>query len=130
MTEADNGHSCAINTQNHILRIVKILEWARETDRDTLAERLEERLRECAYSVEVRSGWAANSSQMGAEEFRILLAGGGPTLWLESELDTNGEADPSSLFFSYSWASDGAELHTVENDALATFCSLFWFAEV
>lgn len=53
-------------------------------------EEAEERIREDALSVEVRSGWTTLGRDFEAEEFNILLCTGGPAVRIMGEL-RNGE---------------------------------------
>ena len=53
---SENDRTDGLGDLSEIVRLVKILDWARETNRDRLAENIEERIHEMPGSITVRDG--------------------------------------------------------------------------
>jgi hypothetical protein len=85
----------------------------------TSREDAEERIREDALSVQVRSDWYAPGEQTGANipaEFEILLSTGGPASRIRGELD-NGE--PSRAWLEVQdWGTPWTQVFDIEQDTL------------
>ena len=93
-----------------------------------------------ALSVEFRSGWSANSEDMKAEEFKILLSWGGPACRIIGKLDQYNQ--PTDIEIQYQdWGTPWenlvlnphyADLNiniTNDQEALEWFCNCFYFGE-
>jgi len=91
---------------------------------------VQEKIRESAYDVQVRSAWQDIGKELTALEFMILLAGGGPEVRIRGELDVFKE--PSVTWLEYrSWGTPWQELRISreEQEAIITFCQQFYFGE-
>ena len=93
-----------------------------------------------ALSVEFRSGWSANSEDMKAEEFKILLSWGGPACRIIGKLDQYNQ--PTDIEIQYQdWGTPWenlvlnphyADLNiniTNDAEALEWFCNCFYFGQ-
>jgi hypothetical protein len=90
----------------------------------------EERIRESALSVEVRTGWNSPGEEMTPEEFRIVLTTGGPGLQIRGELDGHGK--PCRAWLEYQdWGTPWTEYHGeyANQAALLAFAGMFQFGQ-
>jgi len=128
-----NDRTDGLGNLSEIVRLVKILDWARETSRDRLAESIEERIYEMPLSVMVRDGWRM-PGQLTDEhpaEFEILLGTGGPAVRIYGTLDQYGEPDACQLQ-NQDWGVAWQAVRIADDehrDALRTFCRCFYFAD-
>ena len=101
---------------------------------------IREEAQEEALSVEFRSGWASNSIDMKAEEFKILLSWGGPACQIVGNLDLHHQ--PTDIEIQYQdWGTPWESLQlnctyadkspniTPDHEALEWFCNCFYFGE-
>lgn len=102
------------------------------TNHDTVAEGIEEAMREAPLSVEIRSGWLepGDGASMDPDEFRILLSTGGPALRIMGELN---HGEPSRCWLEHQdWGTPWTRYFSRSADranALRWFASLFWYGE-
>lgn len=96
-----------------------------DRDCDDIREEIEEHARENALCVEVRSGWASLGETMGADEYRITLTFGGPSLELVGDLEN---CEPSFARLIYcDQSTPRTEYLDADHEALMWFASLFYF---
>ena len=128
----ENDRTDGLGVLSEIVRLVKILDWARETDRDRLAESIEERIYEMPLSVMVRDGWRMPGHFHGdsGEEFEILLGTGGPAVRIYGTLDQYGEPSECQLQ-NQDWGTPWQRVKTdrKHHATLLTFCRCFYFAD-
>ncbi|NCZ73920.1 MAG: hypothetical protein EBX65_00230 [Betaproteobacteria bacterium] len=84
-------------------------------------EAAEERIREDALSVEVRSDWTSSGEKMTPAEFAIEIATGGPAVRIRGELDRHGEPDRAWLEVQ-DWFKPWTEYHGPNPSDLAAAC--------
>jgi hypothetical protein len=95
------------------------------TDRDDA----EQRIHEDALSVEMRSGWATSREEMNQpEEFKILLATGGPAVQIRGELDDDGVPRRAWLEVQ-DWGTPWTHYSAADSDTLLAYCRCFYFGE-
>ena len=131
---SENDRTDGLGHLSEIVRLVKILDWARETNRDRLAESIVERIKETPLSITVRDGWRS-PGQMTDEmplEFEILLGTGGPAVRIYGELDHHGE--PSSLcqLQNQGWGTSWQQVVLTTDEqqaAIVEFCRCFYFGD-
>ena len=99
-----------------------------EGEEFTDTEEIEEKARENALSVEVRSGWTYNPNNMEAEEFRIVLCTGGPHVEIQGDLDQYHQADRFRVLHQ-DWGTPLTEYFHEECEAVEWFCNLFYYDE-
>jgi hypothetical protein len=106
---------------------------ARDEDASSLAlelvvEKAEQRIREDALSVEVRSDWHSPGAESEDTEFTILLCTGGPAVRIIGEL--NQWQEPESARIEYQdWFTKWTEmpLTSDEERIVLVYCSCFYF---
>lgn len=81
MTDFSDAHACLHTLVQAYRDAVLGCDW------DEQRSDVEEASRALCYSVAVRSGWTCPGSTMLPDEFKLLLAGGGPTVEVAGELD-------------------------------------------
>jgi len=102
------------------------------TNQDTIAERIEDAMRDAPLSVEVREGWKepGDGASLDPEQFRILLTTGGPALRIMGELN---HGEPSRCWLEHQdWGATWSRYFSRSTErvaALLWFASLFWFGE-
>lgn len=142
MTTTETNHALA-NAKAHMESIRELYEAhqyltdndheAYEIEGDTYddPEEVEERARESALCVEVRSGWH-EPGMLSPEpvEYRIALTTGGPALCLRGELGAFWDPAPPLMFWQ-DWGTPWTEYRhdPADDDALAWFASLFYYGE-
>ncbi len=92
-------------------------------------ESAEQAIMEDPLSIEYRSGWVTDKSEMVAEEYCILLSTGGPATRIVGDLDEHGEATSARLQVQ-DWGTPWTE-HFVDRsdrEALLTYARCFCFA--
>lgn len=95
-------------------------------NKDDVAEAIEERMRESALSVTVRSGWQLPDEHLDPEEFQILLSTGGPALRLWGDLDEHSQ--PYRVFMQHQdWGTPWTNCFDADREVLMWFAGLFWF---
>lgn len=94
----------------------------------TSREQAEDRIREDALSVDVRSGWQTAGETLEPSEFRIVLCTGGPHVEIRGELDANNE--PSRAWIEYcDWSDSGELVGCYEPATLLAYAACFYFGE-
>lgn len=118
--EISNAESQAHAQLVSIIEMVKALDGE---DRD----QAQQTIAEDPLSIEVRSGWCANASEMAAEEFCILLCTGGPACRIVGDI-RDGEAARPRLEYQ-DWGTPWTEFITTgdDNAALLAYCQQFYF---
>ena len=89
-------------------------------------EEAEQRISEDALSVEVRSGWTTVGHPLEAEEFRILLATGGPAVQIRGELGSGNEPNRAWLEVQ-DWGKPWTQYFDADSDVLLTYSQQFYF---
>jgi hypothetical protein len=109
MTEAEE-------LMNEIGSLALACELVDDPDKE---ERIREEARSMSYSVEVRSDWGCVNDRMEPGEFRIMLSGNGPTIYVRGEVDHCGDPE-------HPWLEvDGKRVESNKSDLL-WFAGLFW----
>lgn len=94
----------------------------------------EQAIRDDPLSIQVRTDWhdvGAAPDETPATEFNILLCTGGPAVRLIGELGECGEPDNVRVEVQ-DWGTPWTELREVsteENEALLSYCRVFYFGE-
>jgi len=98
------------------------------TNYEEVLQLIEQEVQESALSVEVRSGWVVPDERPEAEEYKILLSYGGPSLAIFGDLDQYGEPSSARLMHQ-DWGTPWIEYLGANRDkeALVWFASLFHF---
>lgn len=97
-------------------------------------EEARQAIEESPLSVQVRGGWYSpgDEAKGGApEEFEILLSTGGPALRIIGELDQYGQPERPRLQWQ-DWGTpwtDFVDTSEQDDEALLTFCGVFYFGE-
>lgn len=103
------------------------------TNRDAVAESIEDSMREAPLSVDIREGWHSpgQSASMEPTEFQILLTTGGPALRIMGELDQWSQ--PARCWFEIQdWGTPWTRYYSRSAEratALRWFASLFYYGE-
>lgn len=115
--------------QKRELRDIAGGDWDGESYSDLL-ESTEERVREDALSVEVRSDWYTLGEELMATEYAILLSTGGPACRIVGDLDRYGEPDSARVQYQ-DWFTPWEDLLSSEynQDALLWYASQFYWGE-
>lgn len=92
-----------------------------------------QRIEEDALSVDVRSDWYSpgNTEDSKPSEYKILLCTGGPACQIIGDLDHYGQPESATIQFQdwfTSW-ENLTELTSEEEDAVLTYCRVFYFGE-
>ena len=130
ITEMRDGERQARAELENIVELIAALTASKEAEDDEATTEVVARIEESAFRIEVRSGWTTNPRELAPEEYRLMLAGGGPTVWLTGELDSNREPTTARLLYSdvggdgWLWPGDKAE-----EEALLEFAQCFYFGE-
>ncbi len=135
---SENDRTDGLGDLSEIVRLVKILDWARDTDRHQLAENIEQLIHEIPLSITVRDGWRSPGQPIDEqpEEFEILLGTGGPAVRIYGTLSQYGEPDQCQLQ-NQDWFKPWQAVHISRNRdkvneatrALLKFCQCFYFAD-
>jgi hypothetical protein len=96
------------------------------TNRDVVADEIEESCQESALAVDVRSGWGT-PGQLKPEEFQILLSTGGPALRIIGDLEDQSPAHPRLQHQDWGTPWIDCRRRELDYEALEWFCSLFYF---
>lgn len=126
-----NERTAGSGDYSEIKRLVKIHDWARETNRDRLADNIRDRMCEMPLSVMVRDGWREVGAPAydGPEEFEILLGTGGPAVRIWGTLDKYGEPDRVELQ-NQDWFTPWERVpFKTDADALRAFCGQFYLGD-
>lgn len=126
MTDTNHGKDNAQAFLNNIVAMWEEWDGADEERQEEIREEMEQE----ALSVEVRSSWQSVGEEMEADEYRILLTYGGPSLQIVGDLDQYKQ--PSSFKVQYQdwfkpWENMG--LGVDEEKAVEWFLSFYWFGE-
>ena len=130
MTTTKTNHALqnAISTIETMVEDFKKDQQLQESNDYNQQDELRESILNNALSVEFRSGWYSSpEDEKKAEEFRILLAWGGPALRIIGELDDYGPVNPKLQY--QDWGTPWTDFEITENqqDALNWFCNCFYF---
>jgi hypothetical protein len=91
-------------------------------------EEAQTRIQEDALLIEVRSGWCALGDTLEAGEFSILIATGGPAVWIRGELDDNRE--PSRAWLEVQdWGTPWTRYYDALQEVLLAYARCFCFGE-
>lgn len=132
-----NDRTDGLGDLSEIVRLIKVLDWARETDRDQLVDSIEQRIQEMPLSVCVRDAWrpAGQLTDEQPEEFEILLGTGGPAVRIYGTLGRYGapvDCQLQNQDWGTPWQSvriQDPELNKSHHAALLKFCGHFYFAD-
>ena len=135
MSDAKNQAKAQVES---IVSLIQYLNWDWDgLADDEIPEDSEYNCREDVYqaiqekplSVEVRSGWASSVHSFEADEFRILLCWGGPSVEIRGEIGLRGEPRDVKVFYA-DWSERGEYvLSDEEREAVTEFCQQFYFGE-
>tara|TARA_B100000686_G_C16778994_1_gene970482 strand:- start:462 stop:875 length:414 start_codon:yes stop_codon:yes gene_type:complete len=133
---SENYRTDGLGHLSEIVRLVKILDWARDTDRHQLAENIEQLIHEMPLSITVRDGWreVGKPTEDFPAEFEILLGTGGPAVRIYGELNQHGEPNYCQLQ-NQDWGTPWQAVPIadtpaeVKYQALLDFCRCFYFAD-
>ena len=135
--DADDQARAQLASIREMMAELKAAEEAGEEAGDYLsAERARDDIICDALSVEVRSDWytLGNPADRTPVEFRILLCTGGPAVQIWGKLDEYGQPDRNSLELqSQGWFIPWQAVKGLTGedlDALAAYCSCFYFGDV
>jgi hypothetical protein len=90
-----------------------------------------EQLSEMGLSVEIRSGWTIEGAPFEAEEFRIVLCSGGPTVQIHGTLDRDNIPENAWIEYQH-WDIPMTRLNTIteeQKELLLEFTQLFYYGE-
>lgn len=102
------------------------------TNHETVAEWIEDAMREAPLSVDIREGWKSpgDGASMEPTEFQILLSTGGPALRVMGELN---HGEPSRCWLEYQdWGTPWTRYFSRSAEratALLWFAGLFYYGE-
>ena len=101
-----------------------------DTDDDDKRDEAQTAIQEDALSCEVRGGWVepGSTEQMHAEEFRLLLATGGPAVRIIGSLDQYGQPDGARLE-TQDWGTPWTEYTQADELVLLKYAGCFYFGE-
>lgn len=91
-------------------------------------EDAEQVIHDDALSVEFRSGWSTDQSELKAEEFNILLTTGGPAVRIMGELD---DGEPTRAWLEVQdWGTPWETYYEQGiGELLLEYCRCFYFGE-
>ena len=130
MTTTKTNHALqnAISTIETMVEDFKKDQQLQESNDYNQQDELRESILNNALSVEFRSGWYSSpEDEKKAEEFRILLAWGGPALRIIGELDDYGPVNPKLQFQDWGTLWTDLEITEDQQEALNWFCNCFYF---
>ena len=130
MTTTKTNHALqnAISTIETMVEDFKKDQQLQESNDYNQQDELRESILNNALSVEFRSGWySSHEDEKKAEEFRILLAWGGPALRIIGELDDYGPVNPKLQFQDWGTLWTDLEITEDQQEALNWFCNCFYF---
>ena len=130
MTTTKTNHALqnAISTIETMVEDFKKDQQLQEFNDYDQQDELRESILNNALSVEFRSGWYSSpEDEKKAEEFRILLAWGGPALRIIGELDDYGPVNPKLQFQDWGTLWTDLEITEDQQEALNWFCNCFYF---
>ena len=130
MTTTKTNHALqnAISTIETMVEDFKKDQQLQEFNDYDQQDELRESILNNALSVEFRSGWYSSpEDEKKAEEFRILLAWGGPALRIIGELDDYGPVNPKLQFQDWGTLWTDFEITEDQQKALNWFCNCFYF---
>lgn len=133
MEADDHGRSQAVAQFESIKDMVMELQTARDAEDDNgfgPIEDAEQRIREDALTVEVRSNWHGLGEDTYNEEFRILLCTGGPAVQIVGKLTEHNEPESARLEYQ-DWGTPWTTLPQAHTDRqiLVEYASTFYFGE-
>ena len=130
MTTTKTNHALqnAISTIETMVEDFKKDQQLQESNDYNQQDELRESILNNALSVEFRSGWYSSpEDEKKAEEFRILLAWGGPALRIIGELDDYGPVNPKLQYQDWGTPWIDFEITEDQQKALNWFCNCFYF---
>ena len=130
MTTTKENHALenAIATIETMVEDFKKDQQLQESNDYNQQDELRESILNNALSVEFRSGWYSSpEDEKKAEEFRILLAWGGPALRIIGELDDYGPVNPKLQYQDWGTPWTDFEITEDQQEALNWFCNCFYF---
>ena len=130
MTTTKTNHALqnAIATIETMVEDFKKDQQLQESNDYDQQDQLRESILNSALSVEFRSGWYSSpNEETTPEEFRILLAWGGPALRIIGELDNYGPINPKLQYQDWGTPWTDYEITEDQPDALNWFCNCFYF---
>ena len=130
MTTTKTNHALqnAISTIETMVEDFKKDQQLQESNDYNQQDELRESILNNALSVEFRSGgYSSPEDEKKAEEFRILLAWGGPALRIIGELDDYGPVNPKLQFQDWGTLWTDFEITEDQQKALNWFCNCFYF---
>lgn len=83
-----------------------------------------------ALEVSTRSNWASNKDEWEAEDYKILLSFGGPSVRIRGKLDEYQQPQTAQLEYQ-DWGTPWTRLPLTQEDidALLTYAGCFYFGE-
>jgi len=124
--EKDTAKSQALAQLESIRELVELL----DDDNTNVQDKAQEDIQDDPLSIEIRSSWETDPSNMEPTEFKILLCTGGPACQIRGELDEYKQ--PYRAWVEYQdWGTRWTMLimNKAENDDLLTYCQQFYFGE-
>jgi hypothetical protein len=118
--------------ETHKAALASIMELVAPLMDDNSDDDAQDEAREAIYndalSVETRSGWESNPSDMAPAEFRILLTTGGPAVQIVGDLDPYGCIESPRLQVQ-DWFLPWTEFPVSddEQEAIETYARQFYF---
>ena len=121
--EKDTAKSQALAQYASIVEMVERLKDS-ETEEEAQQEIAEDPL-----SVEIRSDWVTDPTEMEPSEFCILLCTGGPAVRIMGELDEHKQ--PHRAWIEYQdWGTPWTHCYIEDStEALLTYCGQFYYGD-
>ena len=127
-TKTNHALQNAISTIETMVEDFKKDQQLQESNDYNQQDELRESVLNSPLSVEFRSGWYSSpNEEIEPEEFKILLAWGGPALRIIGELDNYGPVNPKLQFQDWGTPWTDFEITEDQQDALNWFCNCFYF---
>ena len=130
MTTTKTNHALnnAISTIKTMVEDFKKDQQLQESNDYNQQDELRESILNSALSVEFRSGWYSSpNEETTPEEFRILLAWGGPALRVIGEIEENFAVNPKLQYQDWGTPWTDYEITKDQENALNWFCNCFYF---
>ena len=132
MTTTKTNHALqnAISTIETMVEDFKKDQQLQESNDYNQQDELRESILNSPLSVEFRSGWYSSPESIAdlrPEEFRILLAWGGPALRIIGELDEYGPVNPKLQHQESGTLWTDFKITEDQQKALNWFCNCFYF---
>ena len=133
MTTTKNEAHAISNARGQLESIKELYRNYKQAESDddyTREDEIREQAQEEALCVEFRSGWYSSPESIAdlrPEEFKILLAWGGPALRIIGELDEYGPVNPKLQHQDWGTPWTDFEITEDQQKALNWFCNCFYF---